>query len=69
MNEMLTNKVKIMRLLKELTQEELANLVGCTRQTINAIEKNKYSPSLVLSFKIADQLGCIITDIFSYNLK
>jgi len=63
----LSNKVKIMRVKKEYTQEELANLVGCTRQTINAIEKNRYSPSLVLSFKIANSLDCDIAEVFSYR--
>lgn len=47
------NKLKIYRAMKDITQEELAKELGVTRQTIIAIEKNKYDPSLVLAFKIA----------------
>lgn len=61
------NKIKYLRALKEMTQEELAIKAGCTRQTINAIEKNKYSPSLVLAFKIAEILGETLTEVFIYN--
>ncbi|MCK5731700.1 MAG: helix-turn-helix transcriptional regulator [Tenericutes bacterium] len=58
------NKIKIYRNLAELTQDELANKTGCTRQTINAIEKNKYSPSLELAFKIARKLNIRIDKLF-----
>jgi len=61
------NKIKYLRALKDMTQEDLANLTGCTRQTINAIEKNKYSPSLDLGFKIADKLETDITEVFIYK--
>lgn len=61
----LTNNIKILRTQNEMTQEVLANEVGCTRQTINAIEKNKYSPSLLLAFKIANIFNVEITDVFS----
>ena len=50
-----------------MTQEELARRVGCTRQTINAIEAAKYGPSLELAFKIADVLGADIDDVFQYE--
>jgi putative transcriptional regulator len=49
-----------------MTQEELANRVGCTRQTINAIEAAKYGPSLELAFKIADEFGVEINEVFQY---
>ncbi|MCK4552475.1 MAG: helix-turn-helix transcriptional regulator [Tenericutes bacterium] len=58
------NKIKIYRNLAELTQDELANKTGCTRQTINAIEKNKYSPSLELAFRIARILNVNIDKLF-----
>ena len=51
----------------ELTQSELANRVGCTRQTINAIESAKYGPSLELAFKIADVFGVGIEQVFQYE--
>lgn len=51
----------------EMTQQELADRSGVTRQTINAIEAAKYSPSLELAFKIAAVFGVSIEDVFSYN--
>jgi putative transcriptional regulator len=51
----------------EMTQAELATKVGVTRQTINAIEQNKYSPSLETAFRIADALGVAIGEAFSYR--
>jgi putative transcriptional regulator len=51
----------------EMTQAELAAKVGVTRQTINAIEQNKYAPSLETAFKIAEALGVTIVDVFSYR--
>lgn len=51
----------------EMTQQELADLVGVTRQTINAIEAAKYSPSLELAFKIADAFKKPIGEVFNYK--
>jgi len=51
----------------EMTQAELAEKVGVTRQTINAIEQNKYAPSLETAFRIAEALGVAIVDVFSYR--
>lgn len=48
----------------EMTQEQLANKCGVTRQTIIAIEKGKYSPSLPLAFKIAKAFGIGVEDVF-----
>ena len=64
---MLTNNIKSLRAKNNLTQVELSNLCNCTRQTIIAIEKNKYSPSLVLAFKIALVLKTEINLVFEYN--
>lgn len=61
------NKLKIYRAMKDITQEELANQLGVTRQTIIAIEKEKYDPSLILAFKIAKFFNVNIEDIFIYQ--
>jgi len=50
----------------EMTQQELAEKVGVSRQTIVAIEKSKYSPSLELAFKIANVFDTPLGDVFSY---
>lgn len=50
-----------------MTQEQLASKVQATRQTIAAIENNKYSPSLELAFKISDSFGLPICEVFSYG--
>jgi putative transcriptional regulator len=47
-----------------LSQGELAEALGVTRQTINAIERNRYDPSLELAFKLADHFDCRIEEIF-----
>lgn len=51
----------------EMSQKVLAEKVGCTRQTIIAIEQGKYNPSLALAFKIARAFGKKIEDVFLYN--
>lgn len=61
---MLENKVKLFRVKENLTQEQLAEKVSCTRQTINSIEKNRYNPSLELALTLADVLNCNINEIF-----
>ncbi len=61
------NRLKELRELKGLTQEELAKVLGVTRQTIIAIEKGRYDPSLRLAFKIAKFFGLKIEDIFIYE--
>ncbi len=63
------NKLKIYRALHDITQEKLAKELGVTRQTIIAIEKNKYDPSLLLAFKIAYFFKISIEDIFIYEIK
>lgn len=61
------NKLKIYRAMQDLTQEELARELGVTRQTIIAIEKEKYDPSLILAFKIVRFFKVQIEDIFIYQ--
>jgi putative transcriptional regulator len=48
----------------EMTQEELANRVGCTRQTIIALEQNKYVPSIELAFRVARAFGMPLEEVF-----
>jgi putative transcriptional regulator len=50
-----------------MTQKELANLIGVSRQTVNAIERNKYSPSLEVAFRIAHAFGTSIENVFFYE--
>ena len=52
---------------KEMTQEELASRVGVSRQTIIALEQEKYVPSLGLAFRIARVFGVTLEDVFSYK--
>ncbi|WP_449539744.1 helix-turn-helix transcriptional regulator [Ferdinandcohnia sp. Marseille-Q9671] len=60
------NKVYEYRVLRRMSQKELADAVGVSKQTIFVMEKNNYSPSLVLAFRIADFFNVEVTDIFSY---
>lgn len=61
------NKIKVYRAMRDLTQEELAKKLGVTRQTIIAIEKEKYDPSLILAFKIAKFFKVNIEEVFIYQ--
>lgn len=63
------NKIKVYRATKGLTQEELADAIGVTRQTVNAIESDKYLPSLGLAFKIARLFSVNIEDVFLWDEK
>ncbi len=58
------NDIKVQRAIKNLTQEDLANKVSVSRQTINAMEANKYVPSTVLALKIAKVFGKTVEEIF-----
>ena len=61
------NKIKVYRAMHDLTQEALADKLQVTRQTILAIEKRKYDPSLELAFKIAELFEVKIEDVFQYK--
>jgi len=64
----ISNRIRRLRFDRgEMTQEELANKVGCTRQTIIAIEAGKYVPSLSLAFHIARVFGVPVEDVFQYE--
>lgn len=60
-------KLKVYRAMHSLTQEDLAKAVGVTRQTVIAMEKGKYNPSLELAFKIARYFKVNIENIFIYD--
>jgi putative transcriptional regulator len=51
----------------EMTQEELSQRAGCTRQTIIALEQGKYVPSIELAFKIAKAFGVALEEVFQYE--
>lgn len=58
------NNIRQLRKAKKLSQEEIAKLCRVSRQTINAIENNKYDPSLQLAFDIAKQLEVTVDELF-----
>lgn len=60
------NVLKELRTEKQLTQQDLADMVGVTRQTIIAIEGGKYAPSLELAFKLADACKKPLEQVFTY---
>ena len=65
----ITNVIRRLRFdHNEMTQEELARRVGCTRQTIIALEAGKYTPSLSLAFKLARAFNKRIEDVFQYGV-
>ncbi len=63
------NRVRVYRAMYSLTQEELAHHLGVTRQTVFAIEKEQYDPSLELAFKIAQLFGAKIEEMFIFPLS
>ena len=58
-------RIKELRAKQNLTQDELAERVGVTRQTLLYLEKGKYNPSLVLAHKVAGVLQCTIEEVFT----
>lgn len=58
------NSIKVARAMHDLTQETLANTIGVSRQTINAIEKNKYTPSTALALKLARHFNRPVEELF-----
>ncbi len=63
------NKLKVFRAMHNLTQEQLADKIGVSRQTVIAIESDKYLPSLGLAFKIARLFKVKVEDIFTHEGK
>jgi putative transcriptional regulator len=66
-NTRVSNNIRQLRFFQdEMTQQDLAKKVGVTRQTIIAMEQEKYSPSLELAFRIAHVFGVPLEEVFSY---
>jgi putative transcriptional regulator len=64
----ISNSIRRLRFdANEMTQQQLADAIGMTRQTIAAIEQNKYSPSLEAAFRIAEVFGVPIGDVFQWK--
>lgn len=63
------NSLRVERAIKNITQEELAKKIGVSRQTINAIELNKYVPSTVLALKIGRFFGKRVEEIFQLEQR
>lgn len=61
------NRVKVYRAMRDITQENLAKAVGVSRQTVIAIERGNYNPSLELAFKIVHFFDVKIEDVFIYT--
>ena len=67
---MITNNIRRLRFFAgEMTQAELAEKAGASRQTIVALEADKYSPSLEMAFRIADVFGVPIGEVFGYKTE
>lgn len=58
------NNLKVERAIKDITQAELADFIDVSRQTINAVEKNRYVPSTVLALKLSRYFGKPVNDLF-----
>jgi putative transcriptional regulator len=58
------NNIRVERAIKNITQAELAELIGVSRQTINTIESNRYVPSTILALKIARVFGKPLEEVF-----
>jgi putative transcriptional regulator len=61
------NRLKVLRAERDWTQADLANHLEVSRQTVNALEKGKFDPSLPLAFKVARLFGLSIEEIFEYE--
>ena len=61
----MTNNMKVLRAIKNISQEDLAKIIGVSRQTINAMEKGKYAPSTILALKLARFFEKTVDEIFT----
>lgn len=61
------NRLKVLRAERDWNQQDLADALGVSRQSVNAIETGKYDPSLPLAFRISDIFGLKIEEIFIRN--
>ena len=67
MKSPLRNTIRELRAAQSMTQQELADLISVTRQTVNAIEGDKYSPSLEVAFRIAHVFDAPLEQVFQYS--
>lgn len=67
MSSCLRNTIRELRAVRSMTQQELADLIYVTRQTVIAIERDKYSPSLEVAFRIAHVFGVPLEQVFQYE--
>jgi putative transcriptional regulator len=67
MKSRIRNTIRELRGARSMTQQELADLIDVTRQTVNAIEGDKYSPSLEVAFRIAHVFGVPLEEVFQYD--
>ena len=65
----LKNKLPVLRASRRWTQQELADRLGVSRQTIISIESNRYNPSLILAFEIARLFEVDISEVFQYVME
>ena len=64
----ISNRIRLLRFQHgEMTQQQLADRIGVTRQTVNAIEAGKYSPSLEVAFRIAHVFGAPLETVFQFQ--
>jgi len=67
MERSLTNTIHVLRAERKWSQKELADRLGVSRQTIVSLEANRYNPSLMLAFRIAEEFGKNIHEVFQYG--
>ncbi|CAM3765884.1 helix-turn-helix transcriptional regulator [Cohnella lubricantis] len=65
----MNNRIRELRKAKKLSQEDLADMCNVSRQTINAIENNKYDPSLLLAFSLAKVLKVTVDELFISGME
>ncbi len=63
-NEFVDNSLKVWRAKKDITQKDLADVIGVSRQTINAIEKKNYLPSILIALKITKYFETTVEEVF-----
>lgn len=63
------NRIREFRQAQKLSQEDLARIAHVSRQTVNAIENDKYDPELLLAFKLSEILGTKVDDLFTFQLS
>ncbi len=63
----LKNRLRVLRAEKEISQKELAEEVGLSRQTVNSIERGKFNPSIITAFKIANYFAVRVDEVFQLD--